>query len=41
MKTLLTGLNVVVITGANHMTAPGRPEFLAELRKFLSAHNGE
>ena len=38
LKTLLPAARVVVIDKANHMTAYARPEFIAELRKFLNDH---
>jgi pimeloyl-ACP methyl ester carboxylesterase len=36
LKTLLPTARIVVIDKANHMTAYSRPEFIAELRKFLN-----
>lgn len=34
----LTGMSTVVIEGADHMNAPGRPEFAKELRGFLEKY---
>jgi hypothetical protein len=35
---VLGNVKLVVIPGANHMNAPGRPEFLDALKTFLGAH---
>jgi pimeloyl-ACP methyl ester carboxylesterase len=35
---VLGNVKLVVILGANHMNAPGRPEFLDALKTFLGAH---
>jgi hypothetical protein len=34
----MTNLNVVVIDGADHMTAFTNPVFVSSLRDFLAAH---
>jgi pimeloyl-ACP methyl ester carboxylesterase len=38
MAGVLKGMSTVVIEGANHMNAPGRPEFASELRGFLEKY---
>ncbi|MFO0949521.1 MAG: alpha/beta hydrolase [Planctomycetota bacterium] len=39
MTTLMPKVKLVVIPGANHMTAYGRPEFRDELARFLAEHS--
>jgi hypothetical protein len=36
----LPSFKIVVIKEADHMTAPGKPEFIGELKKFLAANSG-
>jgi pimeloyl-ACP methyl ester carboxylesterase len=36
---LMPNLKIVVIPGANHMTAPGNPEFIKNLKVFLLEHS--
>jgi len=36
---LMPHLKIVVIPGANHMTAPGNPVFLEQLKAFLAEHH--
>ena len=38
LKASLVSLKVVVINDADHMTAPGKPEFAQSVREFISAH---
>jgi hypothetical protein len=37
----MANLRVVVIEGADHMTAFARPKFVKELREFLDMHRRE
>jgi pimeloyl-ACP methyl ester carboxylesterase len=36
---VMSNLEIVVIEGADHMTAFSRPEFKESLKKFLAAHS--
>lgn len=38
LKAVMPQLELVTIEGASHNTAPGRPEFVAALERFLAAH---
>ena len=38
LKAAMPQLELVTVEGASHNTAPGRPEFIAALERFLTAH---
>ena len=40
MKELNPAVELVTIEGASHSTAPGRPEFVEAILRFLAAHPG-